>query len=352
MNKEIRFRWAQEPGDTSLTDAGAHNASKTWYGEKKYIQDRYSQGTLGNNAPVDNNQGTSVDPDNYCILDFQIIAEDITGTSNSLGKPGSYVALDVIPKGTKIGNSTTGYDIVVMVWYDETSKKLKYTYNKVDLAGVSGSDFEGSGKTNQHWENPADIFEGAGQYCQIKADPKGGVHIAAYDSNSGDVRYAKLDTYSGTAKTCLVDSSGIVGSNLTLDVALDAENGFAIPYISYYGSVGPKMAYLTEAGKARASSTGKSIADAPGTISDMFTGYWEVTEIPSSYNVPKDRINVGVWKTKKTDSSIGGVRTTSTATYSGTSTAVAKGNGTDNPVVAYEIRPTSATGYMETAQKK
>ena len=335
-NQEIRFKWADYAT-----------------GGKSYINDRYKAGNLGSNGEINNNAGKKVDPDNYCVLDFQIIAENISGTSTSLGTPGPYVALDVIPANTT-GN-TNDYDVVVLVWYDETGKQLLYTYNTVDLNSVSGADFEGSGKTKVHWHAAQQIFSKAGQYCQIKVDAAGGVHIVAQDTNAGDVWYAKLNSYSGSVSTCMVDSNGMVGSNLTLDVAIDKSvadggTGKAIPYISYYGSVGPKMAYLTAEGANETSLVA-------GAVNNKFTGYWEVTDIPSPNSVPKDRINVGVWKDSDgviKDSTVASTITPKTPAGDTTSEtdAVTVGNGTENPVVAYEIRPTSATGRMETAQKK
>ena len=66
----------------------------------------------------------------------------------------------------------------------------------------------------------------------------------AYDNDAGDIYYAKLPafgtTYNESTMSCVVDSNGMVGSNLTLDVAYDkaaSEGGKAIPYISYYGSI-------------------------------------------------------------------------------------------------------------------
>jgi len=349
MNKEIRFRWAANPKKQSGANAG--------FLGKSYIKDRYLKGKLGDNASVKNASNVSVDPDNYCLLDFQIIAGDAEGTTTSLGKPGSYVALDVIPKGAQGNNQD--FDVVVMVWYDESEKNLKYTYNVTNLENVPDKNFEGTGTaengTKTQWKAVQTIFSDAGQYCQIKTDAKGGIHIAAYDSNAGDICYAKLATYNTgydeSTMSCVVDSNGIVGSNLTLDVAYNdtptAAGAVAIPYLGYYGSIGPKMAVLTEEGAKQS-----SVSAAPGTVEDMFTGYWDVTEIPTTSNAPKDRVNVGVWKD-------GGVITTSSSgasTHAGAGTTSndgkSYGNGTNNPVVAYEIRPTSATGYMETAQKK
>ena len=92
-----------------------------------------------------------------------------------------------------------------------------------------------------------------------------------------------------------------------------------------------------------------------GTTNDMFTGYWEVTEIPSSENIPKDRVNVGVWKTsagviKSSASTVAAKEPTGTTTQA--TNAITIGNGTENPVIAYQIRPNSSEGYIETAQMR
>ena len=381
MNQEIRFRWSTKP----------KSGSRGWNGKKgkingvsnktigNYINDSYSNKTLGGNGSKENLHGESVPIDKYSVYQFQIIAESAAYTYNAsgvgtetestaLGKPGSYLCIDAIPSGTTIKNAagtnvTLTYDVVVLVWLDEENNNLLYTYNIVDLTAQDGKDYEGSEKTAEHWHSPVTIFTDAGQYCQVKVDKAGAVHIAAYDNNAGDVRYAKLpgydmtsSNYSENTMSCVVDSNGIVGTNLTLDVAYDktGNDGKAIPYISYYGSIGPKIAYLTHEG------AGMAVSSSAGASSDMFTGYWEVSEIPSPSNVAKDRINVGLWKkdgvinwsTKDGEvpavSNIGG--TTHTGTGSTSSDGTTYGNGTKNPVVGYEIRPTSATGYIETAQ--
>lgn len=364
LNQEIRFRWASKP----------KSGVRGWDGVG-YINDNYGSKNLGANGNATNLHGQSVPIDKYSVIEFQIIAESkaytynaagkgTETTSTALGKPGSYVSIDVIPKGTSINGSTLDKDIIVLVWYDEDNNNLMYTYNKIDFetlaAGANKADFEGSAKTKDHWETPKQIFTGAGQYCQVKVDAKGGVHIAAYDNIAGDVRYAKLNlynsSYSESTMSCIVDSNGIVGSNLTLDVALDSEAGNAIPYISYYGSIGPKMAYLTTEGVTQT-------ALAKGSINDKFTGLWEVTEIPTHSNAPKDRINVGVWKTSSgvinwstTDGNVPAGSNVGSTTHDGAGITSASGttygNGTKNPVVAYEVRPTNAYGYMETAQMR
>ena len=384
MNQEIRFRWATNPNPYSNKrgwkgKTGKINGVSKTIGN--YINDYYSNKTLGGNGSKENLHGESVPIDKYSVVQFQIIAESAAytynesgvgteTTSTALGKPGSYLCIDAIPSGTTIKNAaganvTLTYDVVVLVWLDEENNNLLYTYNIVDLTAQDGKDYEGSEKTAEHWHSPVTIFTDAGQYCQVKVDKAGAVHIAAYDNNAGDVRYAKLpgydmtsSNYSENTMSCVVDSNGIVGTNLTLDVAYDktGNDGKAIPYISYYGSIGPKIAYLTHEG------AGMAVSSSAGASSDMFTGYWEVSEIPTPSNVAKDRINVGLWKKdgvinwSTTDgeepaaSNIGG--TTHTGSGSTSSDGTTYGNGTKNPVVGYEIRPTSASGYIETAQKQ
>lgn len=358
MNQEIRFRWASNPKTTPGWDGIG------------YIQDTYRRSNLGNNGNKKNIAGVNENSDKYNTVKVQIIAESKKYTytnnvgseitSHSLGKPGSYVAIDVIPNGGGTGDNK--YDVIVLVWYDEENGNLWYTYNTIDFAalaaGTNKAQFEGSSYTDQHWRSPTQIFTGAGQYCQIKVAGDKSIHIAAYDKDAGDIRYAKLGSYvidgdhpySEDTMSCVVDSNGIVGTNLTIDVAMNGtgNNAKAIPYISYYGSFGPKMAYLTEEGAAL-TSLAKGTAKKDG---DCFTGYWEVSNVPTPSNAPKDRVNVAVWKT--TAGVIKSSAHTADTTHAGSGTTSANGttygNGTAYPVVAYEIRPTSAEGYMETAQ--
>ena len=146
---------------------------------------------------------------------------------------------------------------------------LHYAYN------TTPSTIRGNGST-EGWTSST-LFTGdlaqAGEYCQIAVDGNGGIHIAALDSSNSDVIYAYIEKYDepNNVKTCIVDSNGIVGDNLMIDVAL--ENGKAIPRISYYNSSSkkPKLAYLVD--------TTEENPD--GAKDDLFTGKWEVTVIPT-----------------------------------------------------------------------
>ena len=365
LNQEIRFKWGAGPETGNTTDYINGFTGTT------YINDKYKYPYCSGKAANESQHGNAA-LDKYNTTDFQIIAESGITNTNSLGAAGPYVSIDVLPDAG--GSGTSKYDIVVLAWYDEEAKKLMYTYNKKDITasgnfttGTSGTKGEGNAGL---WHNAIPIFSGAGMYCQIMADANGGIHFAGYDGDSGDVHYAKLDSYSDTTvESCIVDSNGIVGENLTLDVALesDAANAIAVPYIGYYGSSSPKMAFLSEEGiKALKADDNKSINDLDGAISEKFTGYWEVTELPTDSKTVNDRVNVGVWKTKEviTNGAVttkGGVIANSVSqpqdtTHQGSGATSNDGstwgNGTKNPVVAYEIRPSSDQGYMETAQKQ
>ncbi len=342
LNQEIRFRWAANP--IKEFKKKINNVDKRGFSGTNYINDNYTQNNLGSNGNYDK----------YNTQEFQIIAESGVTDSKALGEAGPYVSIDVIPNGGT-NSDNTKYDIVVIAWYDKENKNLLYTYNITDLSKVTKDNFKGSTNTKTHWQTASTIFSNAGMYCQIQAAADGSIHFAGYDGDSGDIRYAKLAGYDNTSvEECVVDSNGIVGSNLTLDVALDSA-GKAVPYIGYYGSSGPKMAYLSDSGKAKNTVV-------PGAISDMFTGYWEVTEIPTESNAVKDRINVGVWKYKDTvttgdDKHVKGqIKKSETgqdahaAEGNTSNSGSVYGNGTAYPVLGYEIRPSTDTGFMETAQ--
>ena len=159
----------------------------------------------------------------------------LAGDGTSYGA-GSYISLGVVP-----GSSRTT-DVVVAIWYDETRRVLWYSYNTTPLTDRNGT------TDRSGWSTPVQVFSGdmenAGEYCQLTVDAKGGIHIAAYDGTNCDLVYAYLSSYSASPSTCVVDSSGVIGSNLTIDVALDSSEN-AIPRIGYYATscIRPKLAY-------------------------------------------------------------------------------------------------------------
>ncbi len=194
----------------------------------------------------------------------------------------------------------------------------------------------------------------------MTVDKMNGVHIAAYDSLDGDLCYAYIPDFKtpSGAKTCIVDSYGIIGTELNIDVALDANNK-PIPYISYYAgnSARPKIAHWSGA----ADITSESFKG--GAIEDITTGEWEISIIPTTSKVSVDHINVGVWKnadgklnwsTKDGSAPTAGNVTNNSfksGTGSTTSYGTVWGNGSKNPILGYAVT-SGSSGYIETAQMK
>ena len=191
---------------------------------------------------------------------------------------------------------------------------------------------------------------------KIIADELGGVHIAAYDEDNGDLVYAyKAAADTGDFTTCVIDSYGVAGSNISLDIALNESGTVAVPRIGYYDiSNGyPKYAYLASEDTAKLS----------GAENDMFTGNWECTIVPTTSNVSVDNskqtnlINVGIWKDKNT----GIIKNSKSGTnsqvnqfngYSSKSYGVVYGNGSKNAVLGYVVAQDASNDTIETAQIK
>lgn len=176
------------------------------------------------------------------------------------------------------------------------------------------------------------------------------IHIAAYDPINLDLVYAYAPSYDGTFTTCVVDGSGVVGSNLTLDVA-KSSSGNWIPYIGYYATscIKPKYAYKTDID-----------TNAPeGSIDDTATGLWETTIIPTAKTIflgtqGNSKINVGVWKNTsgviKNSPTVSGSNEHRGSSYEATCYDQVGSNGTTNAILGYAIKNTSSSGYIETAQ--
>ena len=297
LNDEIRFKYG------NLED------SKTYKVDFGNFKDSYRHGTVTNSGNANHGK--------YYNDHVQVIAHT-HGGSTSLGNPGEYVSLGVVKDGAN--------DVVVLVWYDSTDSVLRYTYNTTPTTVRNGLSKEG-------WSEAKTIFTDAGEYCQIATDAGGGIHIAAYDGTNGDLKYAYLSSYNSAyteaTNSVIVDSYAIAGQNISIDVK---HNGTTyVPYISYYAlsSAKPKLAYRTAT----------SVGD--GAISEVYTGDWEVTIIPTPSKTPQDRISVGaVTNTATGNSTLG--------QYYGKCYA----NGSDNTVLGYQIRDSSTSGFIETAQMK
>lgn len=285
---------------------------------------------------AENSAGTTRD-DNVQYVN--LLAGGATGRN-----AGEYVSLGVKP-GTAYNN-----DVVVAVWYDSVNRCLKYAYNTNPLESVKGS------TSGSEWIGLETVFtddmKNAGEYCQIIVDKDGGIHIAAYDPLNLDLVYAYKSAYNATGfQTCIVDGNGVVGANLTLDVA--KVNGVWTPYIGYYATscVKPKLAYKISSDNA-----------VSGTIDDMLTGAWECAVVPTSSYITlgsqgNNKMNVGIWK----DISTWEIKNSTTGTkssnhsgsgYGSTCNDTVWGNGTKNPVMGYAIKISGSSCYIETAQLK
>jgi hypothetical protein len=201
------------------------------------------------------------------------------------------------------------------------------------------------------------LITGGGKYCQLKVAADDSIHIAAYDSSSGDLKYVYLPSYGQATlkKVCTVDSYNSIGKELTIDVASDGT--YQIPYIGYYGTTPkkPHYAYLYDPETFYGSSDEKAFS---GVVEDLYNGVWECTIVPTASTVTLDsanrRINVGVWKDEDgllTDSKVSGTNKY-TSSYAGTNAGVCYGNGSSNGVLGYGVKYSSSEDYVETAQKR
>lgn len=266
---------------------------------------------------------------------------------NFSAKPGAYYSIAAVPSAD--GKS----DVVVAVWYDAINKSLWYSYIKNPLANAGKRD--SSGKPSTEWAAPVAIFSGtAGESCAIAVDDDGHIHIAAYNrSNAGSLYYAYLDSYDSSfdaSKNLVkVDSYGSSGQYITMEVAKDSK-GNNIPYIGYWmNSMSyPKYAYLVD--------TDISNGPKPGVDeNNRYTGAWESIMLPTSSEVLRDDINIGVYKylTAENGHLKGEIRAIPKRNdeKADAKDGIAGGNGTTNPVLGYGIAETGA-GYIETAQLK
>lgn len=338
INNEIRFRWSTYTG-TSKPSSKIQNLFADAYG-----RDNALQGKVVANAPYTLAYKSLLAGQ---TPGYEVVAND--GTSVYAGQ---YVSISAL-KGK--GNAD---DAVVAVWYDSTNNQMLYSFNKTPKSVIENT----YKQSDTGWSKPVAILgasNGIGEYCKVVTDEVGSVHIAAYDSLNGDLWYAYLKDFDipSNTKTCVVDTYGIIGTELNIDVGLD-ENDKPIPYISYYaGSCArPKIAYWNSATSLDNITQDKMV----GANGDSFTGVWESSVIPTSSKVSIDHINIGVWKSieegtkgRIIDSSIGVSNTEQTG--SGFKSTVSRGtiygNGSKNAILGYAITQGSS-GYIETAQMK
>ena len=381
INDEIRFKWGEFKTTKANTWDNLSAAAKTaslfgdYYGPKeskgeaadKILDDAndYSKYRLVHNSWLAG-QTSRIYNTSGDTRDTQVIT-----TNGDPVYAGQYVSIAAIP-----GGGTNGDDAVVAVWWDGTNNQLLYSYNLTPKSIAVGQ-YE---QADTKWSTPVPIFgSNIGEYCKLAVIKEGtgtnahySVHIVGYDGLNCDVWYAYMPNFTdpGNKKTCLVDSYGLIGTELNIDVALDA-SGNPIPSISYYaGSCAhPKIARW-------AGNTSIANATIINSVDDYerFTGIWEVSVIPTLSRVSIDHVNVGVWKDSTgtitwstTDGQMPGENNigetkldykevfTSGANGSGNTGYKTGGhvwgNGSKNPILGYSIKQV-ASGYIETAQMK
>ena len=378
INDEIRFKWGEfkTTKDKTWKNLTADGKTASFFGDyygpsgseagDKVLDDGndYSKYRLVHNSWIAGQTSRVYDTSGN-TREAKVITTD--------GEPvyaGQYVSIAAIP-----GGGTDGDDAVVAVWWDGTNNQLLYSYNLKPKSILVGE----YKQADTEWSTPVPIFDSnIGEYCKVAVIKEGSgetahysVHIVGYDGLNCDVWYAYLPNFNSTAnkKTCLVDSYGLIGTELNIDVALDS-SGNPVPYISYYaGSCAhPKIAYW-------AGTTSIANAEILNGVDDLerFTGVWEVSVIPTSSRTSVDHVNIGVWKDSTgtitwstTDgnapeldnSNIGETKLdykevfNSSAGNTGYKTGGhVWGNGTKNPILGYSITQ-GASGYIETAQMK
>ena len=346
---------------------GGAKESNTKYGT---LQDPYNVDTVPKDTQNDSyTLQTTAGERSYLQVVATSNGKDTSG--NAYQKSGEYVSI-----GVTSGNK------VAMVWYN--GKDLLYSYNSTPSTTRTGVTREG-------WTTPVTLLSNAGKYCQLVVDSDDNIHVAAWDSAKGDLKYvyiphANLANLSASnVISCTVDSYGTVGRELTIDVAKDA-NGKQIPYIGYFANTPkkPRYAYI-----ANPPETYSSASLAGAAAGDLYTGVWECTIAPTlkvngiganatpsadknvvTLDEKTRRINVGVWKYNGTVadngklaySTTGPNRGTASGTISYTSSTNTTasttdggkcyGNGSKNGVLAYGVRYTSQQDCVETAQKR
>ena len=340
LNGQIRFRY----GD--LAETTEHTVGRTFGG----FVDQWNYGSAfqGTGDGTHKSFNTNTRPNDYSV----IASTEMSGT---------YLSIDII-KGSSVDD-----DVIVATWQDSTNGKWYYAYKKKPCTdndlGITRPG--GAVVTDGYWSDPILLASNAGEDCHISVDPRGGVHIAAYDGAEANLLYAYFANYTDSVPQIVtVDSYAFTGEHLTLDTAFSDDGNYVVPLIGYYmdSAKRPKIARLDNI---------ISAIDGTGTIptgvdeNDVVTGKWETAIIPteSKYadNYAYSHVNVGVWKDstgkiKKSNRPASG--TTKVDMWEGDNKKVADetngyfwGNGTDNPVLGYAIK-VGTRGYIETAQMR
>ena len=286
---------------------------------------------------------------------YSLIAGGTTGNT-----AGNYVSLDVIPGKDNNNNHSAANDVVVVVWSD--GSKLNYMYR---FGTKNDTDASSDGVAN-YWSKPITITTGKAEYCKVKVDPVGGIHIAWFDRTKSDLKYAYMSSYNSAYTggayngafdqsklyVTTVDAYSQIGSYLDIDVGRETADGNVIPYISYFAdgmNSLPKFAYLPDG----INNTNPVVPNGADASTNLYTGSWEMSLIPTLSDVRSDNINIALWKNRANGvinytPTVANTITASDPTATGSTVLP---NGKSEVIVGYAtVRGT--TGYIETAQRK
>jgi hypothetical protein len=173
----------------------------------------------------------------------------------------------------------TSGGVAVAAWYDQANQRLVFSYNTAPTLTTSAG----------QWQANAGIIDAsfAGWHVDLAVDAADGIHIAYYNSSSGDLKYAYLSAYNAAPQVTTVDSFLSTGTDISITTYFNGTN--YVPYISYF------MPTFTQTSFSVRTAWRTNFASLqPGATSDQFTGNWEVMTVPTA-SYPQDfRIGLGV----------------------------------------------------------
>ena len=153
-----------------------------------------------------------------------------------------------------------------------------------------------------------------------------------------------MSSNTATPVISTVDSYADCGMYCTLNVAKSGTN--QVPYIGYYSNKLAKEAYRVDFTEGN--------NDGAPSDTELYTGYWNISYVPTSTSISADTVNVAVYR-----DSLGDLQTIPTGTdvldienSNGKSTpgnsSIVYGNDSSNPIMAY----ITSSGSLEMGQQK
>jgi large repetitive protein len=270
----------QQPKMTTYIDGATARVFMSYYDDISG-QLRYRAGTVAGAADTPTFGGALINHDNVAggsAPGFHTVA-----SSANAFKPGQYSAIGITNDGL----------VAVMAWYDADARRLVYSWNNSPNTASAAQ-----------WQTNASYIdeEFTGWYVDLAVDSDNGIHIAYYNSSSGDLKYAYMSGYNAAPEIVTVDSYLSTGTNVSIAVRQIGAN--QVPYISYYMG-----AYTSTSFSLRTAWRTNMANLLNGAELDRFTGHWEVMTVPSG-NIPKDyRIGIGIKNNGSADSPILGYAT-------------------------------------------